>query len=417
MKATPWPILLSLPLLLLLLLPGVRAQDPVLPAAPDSVPGLVARYEVESLHLRTAGGSQVERWSDSSGNGHDLTFEGAGLAALFRTLRLNKLPTVEVQKNGSYLVESPFELGDYTIFLVYRSAFGERALLSSDLQPTHGIMLHVNGKQFLYRAGGVGAAATAYTSQAPRSDAFRVAALGREAGRLRAFLDGVDISSGDIAGETLRVGRMFHVSYSQFVDMDGQGIDVAEMLFFDRFLAAGERSLVSRFLAERYGLAENMRDAEPLKRRLDALRANHAVAALWLATDSQVDLNRIDGVVAVPWTTEERVDAPLGHAVAPDHTRITCARDGTSVRVYVRLGLAAAAAGPGLRLLLLKNGREYQADDAASGRLEAGPATVELETTLYLDTGDWIEAVTIANGEPGEVRLDPQSTLLVAEVQ
>jgi hypothetical protein len=388
---------------------------------PETVAGLVARYEVETLHLRLGEGAAIESWADSSGNGRDLRFAGNGLPARLRTQRVNKRPAVELRKGGSYLVAKPFDLADHTIFLVHRVVYSERALFASEADPARGVALHVDGKQHVVRTGAIGAEAQAYTSAAPASAEFGLTVLGREAGRLRAFVDGVEVSSAAQLEPPLRVGEFFRLVLSRFVDRDAEGLEIAEMLFYDRFLPAEKRTGVSEFLVERYGLAERMGRVDRLAERLDALRGNRGSPVLWLGTEAPIDLNLLDDVAAVAWTVRERVDPPFGHEPGENATRIGCARDGTLVRLYVRLGLVGRSPGSNVRLLLLRSGGDYHPDDAISGEFggegEAGQSQVELETTVLLDAGEWVEVVTQGIGERGEVRLDPARTLVAGETR
>lgn len=389
-------------------------------AAPEEIPGLVARYEASTIHGRSVDGDKVLVWPDSSGQGHDLRFPGRGLAALVRDGRLSGRPVVEVRKAG-YDVSTPFELRDHTIFLVHRADLIERALLSSDADPTFGIVLHEQGKRHLWRTGAVGTDPLPYTEHADRTDDFEITVLGREAGRLRAFADGIEVSSGLRSATPLRVGKFFNVVYSQFVDRDADGLQVAEMLFYDRFLDRADRAGVTAYLVERYGLAGQLRREEPLAGRLTELREAEDGHVLWLSTEATPDLAPADDVAAVPWTVRERVDEPFSVKAAPLDTRITCTRSASLVRLYVSLGLSASRPGAKLRLLLLKNGAEYHDEDASSGEFggegTSAEGSVALEATLFLDEGEWIEVVTEGVGAPGEIRLDPARSLLAAEVR
>jgi hypothetical protein len=391
------------------------AQEP----NPDSIAGLVARYESRTLHGHLANDGKVEAWNDSSGNGHDLTYGGKGLRGLFRTRRANGKPVVELQKRGFYLVREPFELDDHTIFIVSRTGGGDRALLRSDTKSSRGIVLYAKRRQHLLRTGGVGAWAAPYTSRAEPSGEFDVTVLAREAGRLRAYVNGIEVSSGEHLAEPLRVGAFFQIVYSQHVDKDAQGLEIAEMLFYERFLSRKERESVTARLTSTYGLEERMSEEASLKSRLAEIRNAEGAELVWLGTESVTDLNRFDDVAAVPWTVRERVDAPFENRPGELSTRIGCKRDGTLIRIHLSLELEAANPGSSVRVLLLRNGADYLEDDAVSGAFggdgEAGRATVELETTVFLDAGDWVEVIGEGYGAEGEVRVVPGRALFVAE--
>jgi hypothetical protein len=115
----------------------------------------------------------------------------------------------------------------------------------------------------------------------------------------------------------------------------------------------------------------------------------------------------------------ERADVPFVVPAAPLDSRIGSTRSGSLVRIYVALGLQSATPGARLRLLLLKNDAQYHDADATSapfgGEGDRAAGQVTLETTLFLDEGEWLEVVTEGAGPPADIRLDPARTLLVAE--
>ena len=114
--------------------------------SPDQVEGLVARYEVGSRGLGRDRQADVGTWYDSSGNGFDLLLEQDGDPAIRRALRLNQQATIEPRK-GAYDVREPFELQDHTIFVVVGTGSIDRALFSSDADPTRGVALYVMGRE------------------------------------------------------------------------------------------------------------------------------------------------------------------------------------------------------------------------------------------------------------------------------
>ncbi len=386
---------------------------------PESVAGLVARYEVDGLR-RLAHDAAVETWVDASGNGHDLVFGGVGLAARLRAQRLAGRPVVEVRKRGTYAVREPFELADHTIFLVLRSEWSDRALFADEGRPTHGVLLFDQSRSHLHRTGGVGTDGVAYAGGIERDGEFGITVLARESGRLRAFVDGVEVSSGDRDAEKLRVGTFFRLEYGPFVDRDGAGLELAELLFYERFLPREERESVTRFLARRWGLSDRLGSDAALADRLDELRDDPQAEIVWLGTDAGVDLNRFEDLPAVAWTRPRRVGGPFAHEAGEAATRIRCTRDATLARVHVALGLKAQAPGLDVRVLLLKNGTDYHDQDATSGVLDAGGeavTVVRLDATLLLDAGDWIEVVGQGVGAAGEARLVPERTLFVASAR
>jgi len=369
--------------------------------SPDQVEGLVARYEVGSGGLGRTRQADVGTWYDSSGNGFDLLLEQDGDPAIRRALRLNQQATIEARK-GAYDVREPFELQDHTIFVVVGTGSIDRALFSSDADPTRGVALYVMGRNHVLRAG----ALIPYTTPERRAAGFHVITLGRQAGLLRAFLDGDEVSSGESTFEPLRVGRFFHLDYDSKISKDGAGLEIGEMLFYDRFLARAERDAVTRYLAERFGL---LKETEPED------EADLPVARL--RTEKAIDLNVFDSVAVISWTAQEQLQSPFQHDPGEIPSHIRCAGGGTRVRVHLSLGLSAPNPASNVRVLLLKNGTDYLEDDAVSGEFggkgDAATATIELETSVVLGDGDWVEVVAQGIGAEGEVLLVPDQTLLV----
>ena len=74
--------------------------------------------------------------------------------------------------------------------------------------------------------------------------------LGREAGLLREFVNGVDVSAGNEVEGSLRVGKFFHLSFSRYAQADGDSLAIAEMIFYNRYLNDDERAQLTRLLAD-----------------------------------------------------------------------------------------------------------------------------------------------------------------------
>jgi hypothetical protein len=73
--------------------------------------------------------------------------------------------------------------------------------------------------------------------------------------------------------------------------------------------------------------------------------------------------------------------------------------------------------GSNIRVFLLRNGTDYLDDHAESGEFggaDNGLTTVELETTAFLDNGDYLEVIAEGVGAEGEVLLVPDESLFFA---
>jgi hypothetical protein len=392
------------------------AGSQVDPVAPDAIAGLVAWYRIDDL---TAGVTKdrepIFRWPDASGKGHDLSGAQTGPNAVLVARQLGDKPIVEVRQGLTLAVQNPFELGDHTIVLVYRSKLTQRALLRSDLEPTRGIALVEGSTLHLYRLGEVGHRTVPYTTPIGLSKEFGITILGRDDWKARAFIDGADVSSWTESRQILRVGAFFDLVYSKQVSYDGRGLEIAEMAFYDRFLDANERAGLTRHLASKYGLAVRDTSDVPLRERLRELAATAGRRLAWLDTTWQGNLNAREGV-AVAWTGGQRTDPPFARDPAQP-TRVTCTADATAAQIHLALGLRSPRPGTEVRVLLLKNNAEYLDEQAVSGPFggdaAAGSTTVELETTTLLAAGDFLEVLVFATGAEGEVTLDPERSVLV----
>lgn len=364
-----------------------------------AIDGLVAWYHTGSLHRRLHGEQAISTWPDASGNGHDLVDDQNGGPAMFEVVQINGLPAVRVGKSDTYSVTAPFDLEDHTIFLVYASSRPRRALLRHELDEwsSHGIVLRQELRRDLLHQGQTTAA---YGTDFELGDAFAISVLGREAGTLRAFINGADISSQEQLGGTVRIGRFFGIRITRYVTSDGSGLRIAEMIFYDRFLDDDERNALTSHLSEKYAI--------PLRYEARAL----------LSSTSTENMNVPGEVRAVAWDEQRELRDPLRQDPEKEPTRVFSSQDGTRVRLSVRLELTSEAAGPEVRVFVLKNYEEYLPVEARSGPLagDGAPKTVELDVTLTLDDGEYFEIVTSGGGTEGKVTLVPGASVLRAEV-
>ncbi len=383
---------------------------------PDEVPGLVAWYDGDSLRGNRDGGA-VRSWTDRSGNGHDLKLDEGSPPALFRASQLNGEPTVNVRKSSFYSVTEPFELDDHTIFIVYKTQY-VGALFRDDTEKTKGLMLRVDGRYHHYRNGGIGKDGAYYNAAMPLDSKFSITVLGKERGILRSFINGVDVSSGAVLSQPIRVGKFFDLTYSQFVSRDGAGLQLAEILFYDRFLSDTERDALTRYLGEQYALESESAGVESYRTVLESLYRSSDSKMVRLGTAKSANLNDAAGA-GVRWEVQTRLDSPFSHDPEKDPTHLHCSADGTRVRLFVSLPVRSTVPGVRLRALLLKNGEEYLPEEAETevfgGEGESGHAVVELGTTLFLDSGDKIEVVAFADGADGEVTLVASKAVLMAQ--
>ena len=83
--------------------------------------------------------------------------------------------------------------------------------------------------------------------------------------------------------------------------------------------------------------------------------------------------------------------------------------------------MRTAVPGVRVRVLLLKNDEEYQPMERVTESFEgeAGDlrSTVQFATTVNLSAGDFVQVITVQQGEDGVVSLIPAKAILTAEVR
>jgi hypothetical protein len=391
-----------------------RAEAPR-PRLPSDVPGLVAWYHLDPVHRRSSEGEPVDRWADTSGHNHMLRATWETQPPVFHPNRLNGKPEVTLRRANRFDVHEPFELGDHTIFIVYDSALTQRAFLSSDTDRKLGIVLRDEGT-FHYLQDSQGGEFRYNRVDGPVKG-FTVTVLGRTAGSLRAFINGADVSSGLRVGTPLRVARLFDIEHTVRVKSDGEGLRIAEMVFYDRYLTDEERGGVTAQLADKFGL-ELYSPPEPREPAKPG-PLPHDPEAIRIRATSRSDQDLNLPTVAVAWDTPGRVDGPFHFDAESGGTRVVCTKDGTRARVTATLPLRSRTPGARIRLLVLLDGREYLAEEGLSqpfsGSGEDKASTVALQVELTLNAGQFFQIITSADAEPGVVRVSPAEPLLIVE--
>jgi hypothetical protein len=378
-------------------------------ASPDEVPGLVAWYTTASLHETHRDGDRVATWPDASRNGHDLVDDENGLHAVFRTLQVGGKPVVGLRKGNSHSVTNPFDLDDHTIFVVAAAGFSNRALFRSDTNDKLGVMLrHYNNRHVFQNGGTAPSQLIGYTEKTTLPGGYSISVLARGRNLLDGYVNGLEVSSGASLSQPIRVGKFFILEHSQFAGTDAEGLQVAEIAIYDRFLTADEREAVTRHLSAEYDLA------------IDLERPVVENVARWpketirgrLGADASADLNT--EFTAVPWNRATEIAAPLRHDAKEDPTRIHSTADGTRIKLVLSLPVVTEAEGATIRINLLKNYEQYLPEETTVGPF-TGSAEAELQAVVTLDAGEWIEVVATRDaGTPeGAVRPGEDARLTV----
>jgi hypothetical protein len=393
-----------------------------LAAEPDSISGLVAWYSADSMQKSLSRGDSVSTWADLSGNGHDLTADRKGLPALFTPQQVNGLPAVQVRKGESYTVAAPFELGEHTIFLVYRADAPGRVLFRSKTDKLQGVILRAEGNTDQLQTSSP-IQTTNYGTTTLQRGKFGVTVLGREAGFLKAFINGTDVSVGAEFPGVMDVGKFFHLDHSQYAKSDGDGLRIAEMIFYNRYLSGGEREVVTRYLSDKYAI-DVERHEETTAAAAAAAAASGAVMEFLgvglaqLSTNSKADIN--GGMAVIEWDLVDVLDPPFQHDITMA-SRLVCGQDGTRVRLYVSLPLSSTVPGANIRIMFMMNGSSYQRGEGRSGPFGGpgaeGKRTVRAEVIVSMNRGDYIEILALREGAEGPVTIDQSMAVFIAETR
>jgi hypothetical protein len=388
-------------------------------AAPEEISGLEAWYKADSLQGSLSRDKPVVSWPDVSGNGHDLTEDQDGLPALFTPNQVNSLPTVKIQKETKFSIAAPIELGDFTIFLVYRSDKPGRALFRSNIDKFQGIIMRSEGKSDRLQISSP-LRTISFGSTALPNRTYGITVLARQSDLLRSFLNGADISVGAEYSGAIAVGKFFRLNHNQYSKSDGEGLRIAEMLFYSRYLSDSERGSVTGYLAEKYAIdVEVHEEAAEAVQQTGAVVKYEGTSLAQLSTNSEANVN--EGVTVVAWDLQDAIDEPFEHDTRTNNSKLTCTNDGTRVRLYVSLPVSSSVAGAELRVLFRINGSVYQRGEGRSGIFGRAGATekrtVYSEVVATMNAGDYVEVVVLREGAEGTITIDASSAVFTAEVK
>ena len=271
--------------------------------SPDQIDGLEAWWSADSLSGSLANGGKVATWQDHSENKHHLEHSGGVTPDYYENWAGDK--PIVYAREGTMSVTNPFTLVDHTIFLVYRAEGAHTKGLFHGSSELKGIVLQRGDERFdTYNAGSAGT--VNYDTGSSPAEEFRVTALGRERGTLSAWLNGKEISSHAENPDPIEVANFFFLKQTTYSKRSGNGLAVAEMLFYDRFLSGAERVAITDYLSTKYGVtvtAEEVSDDD--------------VAGGGGGSDDGYEDVWVGGLVQLSTTTEANVngDATLRHPV------------------------------------------------------------------------------------------------------
>ncbi|ANM30983.1 hypothetical protein ABI59_17485 [Acidobacteria bacterium Mor1] len=398
-----------------------------LPAAaqvdPSSISGLQAWYRADSLGESHSEGDEIQSWPDRSSNGRDMQSDAKGLPAVYRVGRLNKHAVVQVRKGNGYAIDPPIDLIDHTIAVVYRAAANNRALFRSGGRI--GMILRKDGNSDHFQPEGSGLRTVAYNTPVEFGDGYHLTLLGRRGSSLYSYVDGVDKGTGGKLDDMVGVSKFFELRHTQYSESDGNGLWIAEMLFYDRWLEESERSQLTAYLADRYGLGDSVEGSDVVMAGGSAGDSGggavYTTAAtggvMQLSSDQRIDVNG-DGV-AIPWNLQDLVEDPFVHDAEGAPTKLCSAADGVGVRLYASLPLFSSTPGVNIELgFRLEDGTPLRGPGRSGsfgGQGGDAYASVQAETFFSLNAGECVEVVAEGKGSPGTVKLQSSMAVVIVE--
>jgi hypothetical protein len=226
-------------------------------SAPAAVPpvtaGLQLWYEADTTG--GADGTQITAWPDKSGNGRDLTASGLGASAIMRRNALNGRAALEFNGTSSLLktYNSTFTLSQPdTFFVVYRSLDANDANRAFVFDSRNSSVRQVLGKSGasllrLYANSDLDAPAVSYPFAG-----YKIYAGVFNGTSSALYENGSQLMQGNAGGSAM---TGFTVGGLNSAGTDGYDLShslVAEILFYNGTLSAGDRQAVANWLNGKY---------------------------------------------------------------------------------------------------------------------------------------------------------------------
>jgi hypothetical protein len=387
--------------------------------SPDEIGGLEAWWSADSLSL--ANGGKVAEWKDRTQNKHDLKHSG-GVHPDYYENWVGDKPIVYARE-GTMSVTDPFTLVDHTIFLVYRAEGAHTKGLFHGSSELRGILLQRGDERFdSYNAGSAGS--VNYDTGTSPAEQFRVTVLGRERAALHAWLNGKEISSYAENPDPIEVATFFFLKQTTYSKRSGNGLAVAEMLFYDRFLTGSERVAVTDYLSAKYGVTVTAEEVSDDDVATGGGRDDEGYDDVWvgglaqLSTTTDANVNA-DEPFVIPWDIQDLLDKPFVHDPESNNSHLGSDQDGMRVRLHVSLPLTASVPGTSVRVMFRLNGAAFLRGEGRSGPIGATEGShkgsVTAEVIAPLSKGDYVEVITMKAGAPGKVTIDGGTAVFIVE--
>lgn len=208
---------------------------------------LYAWYKADALVLNND--DPVGTWTDSSGNGRNLTQSTADNKPLYKTNVLNSLPVVQSDGSNDYMVSASFTLNQpFSVFVVFQfvNTPSGQQYIHDGLSAYNSCLAHNNNGTglFLYNGAQIQDSTNMDTSFIYQCSVF-------DGADSKMFKNGVQNDNGANINTTAKNG----ITLFARGDPDGYGaFKIAEYLLYSESISDANRATVETYLATKYGL-------------------------------------------------------------------------------------------------------------------------------------------------------------------
>lgn len=236
---------------------GVSSFDQTF-VQPSSVSGNALWLKADAI-TGLSDGAAVSSWSDSSGNGHNVSQSTPANQPTYHAGAINGKPAIkfdassEVLTNGTLLGAGNFPTNQATEFVVFRLTTGN---------VSYSVLATGSAGNELWRFSGTGSGyfgefrntrIETYPAATPSSgDHLTVVRSGTGAGAYEVWQDGV---SAGAQNPSWGIGSTFQVGANAASALGVTGGEIPEVIIYNTDLSANDRLNVSRYLAVKYALS------------------------------------------------------------------------------------------------------------------------------------------------------------------
>jgi hypothetical protein len=215
--------------------------------SPDDIAGLELWLKADTLVL--SDNDPVATWTDSSGNGNDVTQGTAGTRPLYKTAIQNGLPVVRFDGTDDYMIHTTLNVSQPgTVFIVGKTLAGEGNTRFMDGETT-------GTDRWIFGTSSTNAdyqiyAGTSVDTGTPDT-AFHYFTVVFNGASSAGWVDAVSLFASNLGAQNLASGITVGAGQNGDENLTG---DIGELLLYDSELSAPDRASVEAYLAAKWGL-------------------------------------------------------------------------------------------------------------------------------------------------------------------